>query len=132
MCAKNIKDHDRAFRDFGGKTVKMYAITSQDPTNVEKAVEKWKLRNTSVVGDPNNRIVDFLKQHYLPDLVMGEKAGYPHGMVQPAELVFHRDKVIVEWVKQPSMINMNGAFGRPNVKEMWKNITTHLSKDAPA
>lgn len=132
MCAKNIKDHDRAFRDLGGKTVKMYAITSQDPNKVEKAVATWKLGNTYVLGDPENRTVDYLKEKYLPDLVMGERAGYPHGMVQPAELVFHRDRAIVEWVKHPSFINMNGAFGRPNVKEMWKQIATHLAKDAPA
>ena len=93
---------------------------------------KWKLKNTCALGDPENIIVNYLKEKYLPDLVMGKKAGYPNGMVQPAELVFHKNRPIVEWVKHPSLLNFNGAVGRPNVKEMWRHIAVHLARDAPA
>lgn len=62
---------------------------------VEKIVE-MKLKNTYFLGDPENKVVN-----YLPDLVMGKKTRYPNGMVQRAELVFHKDRPILWWVKHP-------------------------------
>jgi len=105
----------------------MYAITSQDPLQLEAAVADWKLQHTlCVLGDPENMVVEYLKEKYLPNLAMGEKDGYPNGMVQPAELVFIKDKPIIAWTKNPSQMNGNGALGRPSAKKMWNYIETNV------
>lgn len=108
----------------------MYAITSQNPTQLEAAVAGWNLEHTSsVLGDPENMVVDYLKEKYLPNLVMGEKNGYPNGMVQPAELVFIKDKPIIAWTKQPSTSNGDGFLGRPSAEKMWNFIEKNMNKE---
>lgn len=129
LCESNIKGHDKAFGEVNGKTVKIYAIASQDQDKLDKALPKWNLKNTSFIGDPENIISKYLKETYLENLAFGKKKGYPNGMAQPAELIFHKDRVIFDWVILPGLFNFQGALGRPNVKQMWKTIETHIKKE---
>ena len=108
----------------------MLAITSQNPEQVEKATAKWNLKNTTFQADPEHKLIKYLEATY-PTLkfVMGEKKGYPNGMVQPAELVFHKGRLIVAWVRKPSMMNGNGAMGRPDAAKMWKYIAEMVASN---
>lgn len=101
----------------------MLALTSQNPDEVEKAAAKWKLSNTTFQADPDNAFVQYLETTYPTiEFIMGDRSGYPNGMVQPAELVFYKGRLIVGWVRKPSLMNFDGAVGRPDATKMWKYI----------
>lgn len=124
----NISAHDQAYQDFGGKVVKVYAFSSEDNAKLQEVAKAWKLQHTTFLGDPSNGLVDYLKEKYVPDVVVSDDKRYPNGMVQPAELVFFGSKLVVAWTKQPKAANGFGAIGRPDATKMWKFIETNLDQ----
>ena len=105
----------------------MWGITSENPQALQEATAGWGLEHTQLIGDPENKIIDNIKAKFLPDLVIQEPNDkYPKGMAQPGELAFVKDKVVFAWTKQPGILNMGGAVGRPNVGKIWKMVSEQV------
>lgn len=116
---------------------KLYAICSEPQSEADLAMDEWKLFNfTSVVGDQENKIAAFLKEHYLATLhitdctrTLSEATDpyltvkrYPNGAVQPALLFFVDQKLAISWASHPKVTNLQGALGRPDPSEVWKVV----------
>lgn len=115
----------------------LFGICSEVQSEADQALRDWKLEYfESMLGDNENCVVGFLKQHYLKDLCIMNcpdrknsplcLAKYPEGAVQPAVLVFIDAQPILAWVNQPSVANLNGSLGRPDVEGVWKYIPDAL------
>jgi len=118
-------------------TLTLYAICSEAQSEADLALTEWKLFNFSaVVGDQENNVAIFLKEHYLPALHITDcrhtlkeamdpyltVKRYPHGAVQPALLFLVDQKPAISWASRPTVTNLQGALGRPDPKEVWKVV----------
>ncbi|KAK3054592.1 hypothetical protein LTR09_004321 [Extremus antarcticus] len=57
------------------------------------------------IVDPENLLASDLKRRGLLDVAISDKAGYEHGMAQPAVLVMQKDGTVVyQWAIVPSLI----------------------------
>jgi hypothetical protein len=118
----------------------LYGISSEVQSSVDEAYIKWKLGGfTSVIGDNNNTLTQFLRQHYLPKLVITDCSDkhnpnglnakdYPQGAVQPALLIFVGTKPAIAWATQPTAANLQGSLNRPDPKAVWKVVEQAYKK----
>ena len=60
----------------------------------------------NAIVDPDNVLAAELKRRGLLNVAISEKAGYPHGMAQPAVLVIKRDGTpLYQWAIVPSIVS---------------------------
>ena len=60
----------------------------------------------NAIVDPDNVLAAELKRRGLLNVAISEKAGYPHGMAQPAVLVIQRDGTpLYQWAIVPSIVS---------------------------
>jgi hypothetical protein len=84
--------------------------------------------------------VKLVKQRYGLEVAVSEKKGYEHGMAQPAILVLRGGKggeavgpessVLEKWAIVPSAMNLGGASDRPDLKQVWDNVSAKLAGKA--
>jgi peroxiredoxin len=80
-----------------------------------------------VIVDPENQIAAELKRREKLTVAISSKAGYPHGMAQPAILVMQSDgTVLYDWAIVPSVMNLGGAKDRPDLKQVWENAEAKM------
>jgi peroxiredoxin len=108
----------------GGKVI---AITAELEQHLE---ETRSLTGYSgdVIVDPENQIAAELKRREKLNVAISSKAGYEHGMAQPAILVMQSDgTVLFDWAIVPSVMNLGGAKDRPDLKQVWENMEAKLA-----
>ena len=69
-----------------------------------RAASGWE---GEVIVDPENLLAKELKRRNLLDVAISEKAGYPHGMAQPAVLVGGQSLkgVAFKWAIVPAAVS---------------------------
>ena len=116
----------------------MIAISSEPYENARAGMKKWKLDFAHQIGDPTNKLVKYLRENKLLDIVVTGHEGdkgydtayfkhhpkmgkYKHGCAQPAVLVVAdkpSDK-LYSWHIDPKTQNLGGATDRPIISEVW-------------
>ncbi|KAM0805407.1 hypothetical protein BDR22DRAFT_798508 [Usnea florida] len=77
----------------------------------------------NAIVDPDNVLAAELKRRGLLNVAISEKAGYAHGMAQPAVLVIQRDGTpLYQW----AIMNLKGAKDRPALNEIWENAEAKM------
>jgi len=83
-------------------------ITAEDESHLPATRAATGYTGDAIV-DPENLLAADLKARGLLDVAITEKAGYPHGMAQPAVLVVRQDgSVLQQWAIVPCVV---GFFG---------------------
>jgi hypothetical protein len=81
-----------------------------------------------VIVDPENQIAAEMKQRGKLSVSISPKAGYEHGMAQPAILVMQSDgTVLYDWAIVPGVMNLGGAKDRPDLKQVWENMEAKMN-----
>lgn len=101
------------------------------------------------ISDPENEIIRSWKENGWLDVSISEKAGYEHGMAQPAILIQKKTgEVIEKWAINPSLVivlnlwlsesiankgqmNLGGAKDRPVLDEVWENVKAKMCGKRP-
>ncbi|KAL7940536.1 hypothetical protein V8C42DRAFT_356182 [Trichoderma barbatum] len=85
------------------------------------------------INDPGNKLAEYLATNGMVTVVITEREGYPHGMAQPAILVIKKDGSVLEnWAIVPSEMNLGGAKDRPDLQQVWANVSAKLSNKQPS
>jgi peroxiredoxin len=107
----------------GGKVI---AITAEPEQHLESTRSSTGY-NGDVIVDLENQIAAELKRRGKLSVAISSKAGYEHGMAQPAILVMQSDgTVLYDWAIVPSVMNLGGAKDRPDMKQVWENIEAKM------
>jgi len=82
--------------------VELIAWTSESQLDADRANKEWRLTEDygfTVLGDETNKLADWLRENeMLPEITTVQHAGYPNGMVLPAQVWWaHHGTPIVEW-----------------------------------
>ncbi|KAJ6113514.1 hypothetical protein N7523_006831 [Penicillium sp. IBT 18751x] len=108
----------------GGKTL---AITAEPEQYLQDTINASGYSG-EVIVDPTNKIAAELKQRVNLNVAISPKAGYEHGMAQPAILVMKNDgTVLFDWAIVPAMMNLGGAKDRPDLNQVWDNVLAQLN-----
>ncbi|KAK5689867.1 hypothetical protein LTR97_012627 [Elasticomyces elasticus] len=117
----------------GGKTV---AITAQPAEFLSQMRERSGYSGDAIV-DTENTLVPLMKERYELEVAITERAGYAHGMAQPAVLVLRggkasggKEPVLEKWAIVPSTMNIGGAKDRPELQQVWENARAQFQGQA--
>jgi peroxiredoxin len=107
----------------GGKVI---AITAEPEQHLQETRSLTGYTG-DVIVDPENQVAAELKSRGKLVVAITPKAGYEHGMAQPAILVMQSDgTVLYDWAIVPSVMNLGGAKDRPNLTQVWENMEAKL------
>jgi len=108
----------------GGKVI---AITAEPEQHLKETLSSTGYSG-DVIVDPENQIAEELKGRGKLNVAISPKAGYEHGMAQPAVLVMQRDgTVLYNWAIVPGVMNLGGAKDRPDLKQVWENMEAKMN-----
>jgi peroxiredoxin len=126
FCQAYLKSHQSllpAITAAGGKVI---AITAEPEQHLE-STRSLTGYSGEIIVDPENQIAAELKRRGKLDVAISSKAGYEHGMAQPAILVMQSDgTVLYDWAIVPSVMNLGGAKDRPDLKQVWENMEAKM------
>lgn len=107
----------------GGKTI---AVTAEPEEQLQHMLGATGYA-AEVIVDTKNEIAAELKRRGTLNVAISDKAGYEHGMAQPAVLVMKNDgTVLYMWAIVPGVMNLGGAKDRPNLKQIWENALAQM------
>jgi peroxiredoxin len=108
----------------GGKVI---VITAEPEQHLKETISTTGYSG-DVIVDPENQIAAEMKRREKLNVSISSKAGYEHGMAQPAILVMQSDgSVLYDWAIVPGVMNLGGAKDRPDLKQVWENVDARMN-----
>lgn len=116
MCAQNKEDIDKMREETGVS----YSIFSDQEHKLRNYLAEQELVKATVTGGENSKSAFYRDYKYFKP--------YKYGVVQPAVLFATKEKKnIYAWAVQPCEVNLHGALGRPEPKDIWAEIQKKLA-----
>ncbi|TAQ88402.1 hypothetical protein B7494_g3260 [Chlorociboria aeruginascens] len=126
FCISYLKTLSTMQSKINGANGTTLAVTSQ-PSSFLPALRSSTNYSGPTINDPSNTLVKDLEKRGLIKLVISEKKGYEHGMVQPGVLVLTKSgEVLEKWTQIPSVKNLGGAKDRPDLNQIWENVESKM------